>query len=294
MNMCASTLLRARGADMPSTLWGAIIAPMTEQPQAGPWGPSNDVERQLLDALSRDDRQAFFTVLSEAPLYLPLAISDPEVTAAGGGEANPDDYLTFVSGEVTYLLVFTSVETLQGLVGDVANGYVETNFEVLRANLTGTELRLGFNPGTPVDAWLDVESLVRAANGEILVPTGLEMAELMQLSDTDDEEFDAEADRELENYVVDYVDKLVEGDVMVVTDGDFWRIAPVDGVPTVEVYSTEESVPPDTRTVTVPFLHLIAKWPAAAEQLSVNPGTPLSFTLPATMLNTFAQQLRPN
>lgn len=259
---------------------------MTHPAPPAHWRASNDVENRLVTALNRDDRQEFFTVVMGAPLFVPLTIADP------GEPGGQEDYLTFVSGEVTYLLVFTSLETLQAVVGDSANGYIESDFETVRESLSGSGLYLGFNLGTPIDAWLDADSVARAAAGEIDIPTGLEMAQIMELTDPANEEaVEAATEQELENYVAEYIDRLVEGDVWVAAHRDVFRITPVEGVPTVEAYSTGESVPDGTDTVTVPFLQLVSRWPAAAQQLSVNPGTPLAFVLPAGMLTSFARQL---
>jgi hypothetical protein len=292
MYMWASALLRARGADMPTTVRGTIIAPVTEptpwQPDEGPpWRPANDVETRLLAALDRDDRQEFFRTLMTAPLFLPQTVTDPDTAT----EARAEDYVTFDSGEVTYLLAFTSVETLEVCVGHIANGYVESDYDTLRVGLADSDLQLGFNLGTPIDAWLDPESVARAAAGEIAVPTGAEMAELMELTDpANAAAVDAAAEQELEAYVDDYITGLVDGDVLVVADRGTWRIAPVEGVPTIEVYSAAEHAPPGTPTTTAPFLDVVARWPAGAEQLTVNPGTPLAFSLPAEVLAAFAEQ----
>lgn len=275
-----------RGVARPHTT--AIVTAMTQQAPSADWRPSNEVENRLVAALNRNDRQEFFTVVMAAPLYLPLAISDPTTV----DNANPEDYLTFVSGEVTYLLMFTSLETLQAVVGDVANGYVESDYETVRASLAGSQLFLGINLGTPIDAWIDVESVAKAAGGEIVVPTGLEMAEIMELTDpANAEAVESAAEEELENYVADYIDQLVDGDVLVAADSGVWRITPVDGIATIVAYSTAETVPPGTPTVTLPFLELVSGWPAAAEQLSVNPDTPLAFILPAAVLTVFAHQI---
>jgi hypothetical protein len=261
---------------------------MTQQAPSTDWRPSNDVENRLVAALNRNDRQEFFTVVMAAPLYLPLAIADPTTV----DNADPEDYLTFVSGEVTYLLMFTSLETLQAVVGEVANGYVESDYATVRSSLAGSELFLGINLGTPIDAWIDVESVAKAAAGDIVVPTGLEMAQIMELTDpANAEAVEGAAEQELENYVADYIDKLVDGDVLVPADSGVWRITPVDGVPTVVAYSSAETVPPGTPTVSVPFLDVVSGWPAAAQQLSVNPDTPLAFTMPAAMLAVFAHQI---
>ncbi len=270
---------------MPTTVRTAKVRSVT-QAQPPPWQPVNPVEARLLAALEKDDRPAFFTVLMAAPLFLPQSVADPE-TATG---ANPEDYVTFVSGEVTYLLAFTSLEALQAGVGDVANGYVESDYETLRSGLAGTDLQLGFNLGTPIDAWLDVESVARAAAGEIEVPTGREMSELMEITDpANSDAVDEAAQRELEAFVDEYLTGVVTGDVLVASRNGAPRIAPVEGVPSVTAYSATEHVAPGTMTTSMPFLELVTKWPAGAEQLAVNPDTALAFALPAEVLAAFAR-----
>jgi len=76
--------------------------------------------------------------------------------------------------------------------------------------------------------------------------------------------------------------------VLVVSEGSAWRIRPVDGVPTIEVYSRADFVPAGTPTVEVPFTRVVENWPAGAEQLSVNPDTPLAFAMPGEVLDAFA------
>jgi hypothetical protein len=251
------------------------------------WQPANDVETRMLAALRRDDRQEFFTILMRAPLYMPQSAADPD----NATEARAEDYLTFVSRDVTYLLIFTSVETLQLCVGHLANGYVESTFETLRVGLIGSGIRLGFNMGTPIDAWLDADSVARAAAGEIAVPTGREMTELMELaSPANAAAVEAATQQEIDTYVDDYITGLINGSVLVPLEGGAWRVRPVDGVPTLEVYSAAEHAPPGALTSTVPFESVVANWPESADLLTVNPGTPLQFSLPADVLAAFAEE----
>ncbi|GAA1030213.1 hypothetical protein GCM10009557_21430 [Virgisporangium ochraceum] len=268
---------------------------MTQQAQpwqppvgASPWQPTNEVEARLAEAATKDDRAGFFTILMSAPLFLPQMVDDPD-TATG---ASNEDYVTFTTDDVTYLLAFTSLDTLQASLGDAANGYVESDYETLRAGLEGTDLQIGFNLGTPIDAWLDAESLARAAAGEILVPTGKEMTELLEVADpANAEAVDEAADAELEAFVDDYLTRIVSGDVLVASQNGVALVKPVDGVPSVEAYSEDQYVPPGTATTAIPFMQLVATWPAAAQQLAVNPGTPLEFMLPAEVLTAFSQYI---
>lgn len=253
-----------------------------------PWQPANEVETRMLAALEKDDRAAFFTILMAAPLYLPQSVADPTTTT----EASADDYVTFVSGDVTYLLVFTSLEGLQAGVGDAANGYVESNFDTLRAGLAGTDVRLGFNLGAPIDAWVDIESMVRAAAGEIAVPTGLEMTQLLQITDpANADKVEELAQEEIDDYVDEYINGLINGDVLVVARNGRLEVTPAEHGPTVVMYSDADFVPEGTATQSMSFLQLVAAWPTDADVLAVNPGTPLEFSLPAEALTPFAQSL---
>lgn len=265
----------------------------TPAPTAGPpseqgrWQPANEVEARMLAALGRDDRSEFFTILMTSPLYLPQTVADPDSTT----EANAEDYLTFVSRDVTYLLVFTSVETLRLSVGHIANGYVESTYDTVRIGLVDSKIQLGFNMGTPIDAWLDADSVARAAAGEIAVPTGREMSELMELaSPANAAAVEAATKQEIDTYVDEYITGLIHGDALVPLEGGSWRVSPVGGVPTLEVYSAAEYAPPGLLTSKVPFQAVVANWPPTADQLTVNPGTSLEFSLPADVLEAFAEQ----
>jgi hypothetical protein len=252
-----------------------------------PWQPGNSTEAQLLAAVERDDRQEFFRILTRAPLFLPQTVNDP--AAAEGAAPAAENFITYAAGEATYLLAYTSVDSLRATVGHLANGYVQSDYSELRQNLTGQEVQVAFNLGTPIDAWLDVESVARAAAGDLTVPTGPEMAELLEVEDpANAEAIEAAAEQELVNYVDEYITGLITENVLVASDGARWRVRPVDGVPTVEVYSKPEFVPPDTQTVEIPFAALVDNWPPAAEQLSVNPDTPLAFAMPGEVIEAFA------
>jgi hypothetical protein len=256
---------------------------------AVPWRPANATESHLLDAIERDDRQEFFATLARVPLYVPQSVPEP-VTAT----PTSDHHLTYTLADATYLLLFTSVQTLRACVGDLANGYVETTYAEVAEKVTEPGVRLAFNLGSPIDAWVDIEDVARAANGEIDVPTGAEMAELLAMQDPANAAVLEEAvGKELENYVDGYIESLINGAVLVECAGDVWRVKPVDGVPTIEVFSAPELVPDGTSTVSVAFTALASGWPGDAEMLSVNPGSPLAFTMPAEVIGAFATPLPP-
>jgi hypothetical protein len=266
------------------------------------WQPQNQAEHDLLAALGRDDRQEFFRVLSTATLYVPQQVPDPTRAT----QTDPANFVTYDIGDATYLLVFTSVEALRESVGQVANGYVESDYEELRAALPATGVRLAFNMGTPVDAWVDVSTVAQAAAGELIVPTAPEMADLLAIQDpANAEAVEAGVEQALNEHVEDYLDQILGGDVLVPVTRptrrpagrlprDFpWLITQVGDVRTVEVFSEEQHVPPGTTTVKVPFTALVEAWPHRDVQLAVNPGTPLGFVLPGEAIEPFAASAPP-
>jgi len=190
-----------------------------------PWQPGNATEAQLLDAIERDDRQEFFRILMRVPLFLPQAVNDP--TAADGAAPAAENFITYTAGETTYMLAYTSVESLRSSVGEIANGYVQSDYAELRANLVEQDIQVAFNLGTPIDAWLDVESVAKAAAGDLTVPTGPEMATLMEIEDPANAEvIDAAVEQELVDYVDEYITGLIRENVLVVSEGSAWRIRP--------------------------------------------------------------------
>jgi hypothetical protein len=260
---------------------------------SAPWQPGNATEAQMLAAIERDDRQEFFRILTRVPLFLPQAVNDP--AAADGATPAAENFITYTVGETTYMLAYTSVASLRTSVGHIANGYVQSDYGELRANLVEQDIQVAFNLGTPIDAWLSVESVAKAAAGDLTVPTGPEMATLMEIEDpANAEAVDAAVEQELADYVDEYITGLIRENVLVVSDGSAWRITPVDGVPTIEVYSRADFVPAGTPTVEVPFTRVVENWPPGAEQLSVNPDTPLAFAMPGEVLDAFAAVAPPD
>jgi hypothetical protein len=273
-----------------------------EDPSTTPWRPTNEAEQGLLAAIERNDRQEFFRILATATLYVAQQVPDPTKVLA----TDPANFVTYAADDQTYLLVFTSVEALAAAVGQIANGYVESDYEELRAALPDEGIRLGFNMGTPVDAWVEVDTVARAAAGDIIVPTGAEMADLLELQDPANEAaVEAAVEQGITEHVEDYLDQILAGDVLVPVSRparaptgplprDFpWLITQVGHERTVEVFSEDKYVPPGTTTVKVPFTALVEAWPHRDVQLAVNPGTPLGFMLPAEAIEPFARSAAP-
>ncbi|WP_436522282.1 SseB family protein [Actinoplanes sp. HUAS TT8] len=137
------------------------------------WEPANPVEEALLAAGLADDRQMFFQVVASADLYLPQM----------SGLDGPQRFLTIHALGQVFLPVFTSARALAQQYGQAVDGYTLTNFAELSRKWPDPDWRLAINPGTPLDAYLSIESLMQAALGDLKVPT---MHELVKTAEQDE------------------------------------------------------------------------------------------------------------
>ncbi|WP_433229226.1 SseB family protein [Micromonospora sp. CA-248260] len=151
------------------------------------WQPANDTERALLRAARDDDRTGFFRILTRAELFLPqLRADDP----ADGGQR----FVTMDLFGQPFLPVFTSLEAMVPQVAGVADAYTVTGYDELCERWPVAGWRLAVNPGTPLDAYLPVEAVRAAADGELAVPAGAELLTELAEAAADDEIAAATAD----------------------------------------------------------------------------------------------------
>jgi hypothetical protein len=264
------------------------------EPTAG-WEPANDTERALLKALTEDDRVEFFRILATSPLYL------PQVSADDGA-----DEQTFITGELfghTMLPVYTSIEALIAAVDGVADAYTTTNYAELRERWPHPEWRLAVNPGFPIDAYLAIDELAKAASGTVQVPT---VGELIVDGAAGDEDaamlLDIDAallgamrrgdpgayiDTLLDAMVVVPTARPVEDPEQLVNEEHLWRAAGTPEAPVIEVFTSAETfhaafpgTVADVPSVTMPLVLLLGVWPDGCA-LAVNPRTDLAIDLPA-------------
>ncbi len=252
------------------------------------WEPANDVERALLGMAAEDDRQGYFQLIAVADLYLPQI---------AGEESAEQRFLTVHAFDQVFLPVFTSVEALAGQFGHAINGYTITTFAELRRKWPHPDWRLAINPGTPVDAYLSVDSFAQAAMGDVIVPT---MSELVTAAE---EEADTEQmlrERQAAGDYPDdpdaallaaaqagdvygYLERLLDALVLVPTTrpvepdailepGFPWRPG-ADG--TIEVFTSDEAFarthPDPVPAVRVALPFALAVWPEG-HGITVNPG----------------------
>jgi hypothetical protein len=261
------------------------------------WEPANDIEQAMFDAASENDRQGYFQLFAVADLFL------PQMT---GGGAGPQQFVTFSMLDQTFLPVFTSWQALASQFRGAVDGYTITNYAELSRKWPHPDWRLAINPGTPLDAYLTVESVADAAVGDVEVPTLTEVAQAAQ----EDEEIEQRL-RERQaagNYSDDpaealsaaaeaadaygYIEQLLEALVLVPTNrpveaeailepGFPWHPAAEGKV--IEVFTTREAfarVHADTvPAVEVAMPFVLAMWPEGFG-LSVNPGGDDGIELP--------------
>ncbi|HET6215140.1 MAG TPA: SseB family protein [Micromonosporaceae bacterium] len=251
------------------------------------WRPANDTELALMNALAAGDRRGYFRILRTVPLYLPLLASE-------GDDPGAQRFVTARLFGITFLPVFTSVEGMSGYVGDAADAYTVTGYAELRDKWPVADWRLAVAPGSPLEAYLPVESVEAAAVGELEIPTAAQAlgaastaGSAPRASDVDSALTGAAAGGDARGYL----DTLLGAQVFVPTaepvDGperllepDFpFAVAGTAQAPAIEVFTS--IAPIGARpAVEVPFIALLTVWPDR-HALLVNPGTPHSIELPA-------------
>jgi hypothetical protein len=243
-----------------------MTAPDPIQPA---WLPGNDIEAELVTALAADDREAFFRIMRDAPWYLPAF---PE-------EAGGQRFMTHELLGETYLLVYTSEQSLAGAVGALVSAYTVTGFAELAARWPDPAWRLAVNAGTPVDAWVTPAALAEAADGERVVPT---LARIAAQSDPE-----SAADPNLDAVLDDFLAELNHTIFVVpVTADDPPRCAVArdeDG-PVVEAFTSTEALaarhPQGVAWAYAGLADLLGAWPGEDCALLVDPGSDLPLRIP--------------
>ncbi|HEY7225964.1 MAG TPA: SseB family protein [Micromonosporaceae bacterium] len=229
------------------------------------WTPANEADAALLTAARTGDLAQMMGIIATAPLYLP---GFDEVPGAG------QRMLTMDRDGVPYLLVFTSVQTLQRMMR--RDGWRETTLaELVRRwpELTGGHWRLAVNPGTPVlvaVAPADVAGLLPAvdrfdpANGtERLLRDAL-----------------GAPDGEL------LMDVLAACRVRVtaraVQVGDEWFVPVFTSAQRCAEFLDRLPVTVDVHELFL--VEVLDQWPGPEYWLAVNPGATIGFSLPGEMV----------
>jgi hypothetical protein len=264
------------------------------------WAPANEQERALCAALAVDDRPGYFRLLATNPLYLPVP--------PGTEPPAPQQFLTRDLAGRTYLVVYTSPETLAAAVGDAAVGYAVTGYPELRDRWPDPEWWLAVNPGLPIDCLLDVASLGEAAEDRLAVPTAAELvaeiardptvtAAVRQLLTSPPGASEPTVPRpsSVPDTVTEHVVGLLRGRVLVPTawpvvrpeligePGFPWRPEIGAEPPTIALFTTPEllasAYPDGTPSLLVPFSTALLAWPDPSYALWLDPDGPLPLRL---------------
>jgi hypothetical protein len=281
----------------------------------GEWQPANDTERAMMAALVGGDRREYFRILAAADLYLPQHTWDREPDGDGAPEDGDDGgaqrFITAQLFGATFLLVFTSVETMVPQVRGLADAYTITSYAELRDKWPAPEWRLAVNPGSPLDAYVPLDAVEAAAHGDLVIPAAGEVAAnaiveagarraaagAPGLGEGESTDIDGVLlDAAVRGDVNQYVDALLGAVVVMPTaagvpdperilEPDFpWLTVGPPHAPTIEVFTSPamfaEGSPLGGPTVTMPLLLILAGWPDG-HALSVNPRTPLAVDLPS-------------
>jgi hypothetical protein len=264
------------------------------------WRPANATERAMADAAERDDRSGYFRALLDAELYLP-GFSDET-------ESEAQRFVTWDLLGGTHLLVFTSVAALRQAVGGFADSYRLTSYAELRNRWPSPDWRLGINPGTPIDAYLEVDGVAQAAEGVLTVPTGDDLIRSVKpaevapspLNEMEEGLLAAIAARDTAEYVQVLLTAEVAlpigrpvADDSALYEPDFpWYPVDMGGGPAIEVFTSPERLGeaygPDAPHLTVPLVAVLVVWPGTAYRLSVDPGTEHGLTLSGEQADALA------
>ncbi|MEY9863587.1 hypothetical protein ABH935_009240 [Catenulispora sp. GAS73] len=257
----------------------------------GSWKPANDVEESMAQAAAAGDTAAYFRLVESAPLYLPGSTAD---RAAG-----VQRFVTRVVFGHTYVLAFTSVEGLMAHVGVLADASVATTYEELRRHWPDAGWRLAVNPGTPVDAYVRLESVAEAARGGVRVASAATMVAQAQAdlagSGMAAPELESALTEAIRTADVDAYVHLLLGAVVVVPTtepvagpaqimeaGFPWRITGGPESPSIDVFTSRaafaRAFPEPVPHVVAAFRFVLTAWPDDCG-LAVNPDSPSGISL---------------
>jgi hypothetical protein len=258
------------------------------------WAPANEVERLMAEAMSSGDRRSYFRQLERCRLLVPQL-------QRGGDPGDGQQFVTATLFGQRYLLAFTSVPALRSATDPVADSYVVTDYAELRQRWPVRGWRLAVNPGTPIDAYLDIEAVAVAAAGAITVPTVAEA--LARGAAIDDVAPDgavpsdphgalaaAAAAGDADGFLRALLDATVlvpttrPVDAAAILDSDVpWLSSGSADEPEVAVFTSAPELcrfyPPSTPYVEVAFAFLAALWPDRYA-MTVNPGGATPVSLP--------------
>ncbi|HEX6074605.1 MAG TPA: SseB family protein [Micromonosporaceae bacterium] len=266
---------------------------------AGDWQPANALERGLVDAVRRQDQHSYLALLSGVPLL---------VLVRQDGTGRTIDWLTSITDSQTFLLGYTSPESLAAVAGGRDAPYLTATIEELADRWPDPRWWLAINSGLPVEGLVSpayLASLTQAAPADSRMETDSRpVTEPLPAEPQPQREPAAfEPANSVERDLLDasrrgdtdtYVRTLLLAEVLVpVADeprqaatghaGIPWQTIQAYGEPSIPVFTSLDRL--SERLGDVPFrteeiLVLVRNWPDPALALAVNPDTPVGATLP--------------
>jgi hypothetical protein len=260
------------------------------------WEPANAAEQELAEAVQAGAQEDYFRIVGTVDLFLPQYLS-----------AEPTEGQRFLTMDILghpFLPVFTSFQALAAGVGALVDGYTTTNYPELRRKWPNPAWRLAINPGTPIDAYVEIEAVAAVAVGDITLPTMVEaiLDEAAAQKDTEDEaEPYVDVDAALteaaeagdgEAYLRALADAVVivpiaepVEDASALLDEDFpWRIGGTPEQPAIDVFTSrqlfEHAYPAGTPHLEAALAFFLTAWPDGYA-MTVNPGARMGVVVPA-------------
>ncbi|QSB04949.1 SseB family protein [Natronoglycomyces albus] len=138
------------------------------------WEPSNETEHHLREALRAEDQDAYFQILSQMELILPLSQDDSHPSGS------TDTWATWTDNERTHVLSFTSESAMQACLRGNAGPARRVRYDQLASAWPNEDWWLAVNPGLPIEGYLPAWFVAQVAHGDTSVPeenTGGEYAD---------------------------------------------------------------------------------------------------------------------
>ncbi|MEU8329418.1 SseB family protein [Micromonospora sp. NPDC048839] len=127
------------------------------------WEPATEAEVAMRDALSANDQELYFRLLSRTDLLLPVS------APAQPGQA-PPGWGTWTTGGRTHVLAFTSAAALRVCLGEHPGTNRRVPFADLAVGWPNQEWWLAVNPGLPVEGYLPAWFVSQLSRGDVRLP----------------------------------------------------------------------------------------------------------------------------
>ncbi|MFB9908532.1 SseB family protein [Allokutzneria oryzae] len=136
------------------------------------WAPANQVEQNMAAALEEGDGKRYANTVMSAPLFLPVL---PERGSERWRELN-----TQLPLDQPHVLVFTSTEAMELLLGSYTRGHIQTDYPSLAKRWPSPDFHLALNPGLPIGSVMPFGALEQLRTGQESLVSAEAVAESVQ------------------------------------------------------------------------------------------------------------------